>query len=51
VPIEKIVEREKNQIPDEEKIKMADFVIYNDEKHALIPQVSNLLKQLDLKKK
>jgi dephospho-CoA kinase len=46
VPIEKIKEREKNQIPDEEKLKMADFVIYNDEKHALIPQVSNLLKQL-----
>ena len=46
VPIEKIKEREKNQIPDEEKLKMADFIIYNDEKHALIPQVSNLLKQL-----
>jgi dephospho-CoA kinase len=46
VPKEKIKEREKNQISDEEKLKMADFVIYNDEKHALIPQVSNLLKQL-----
>lgn len=51
VPIKKIHEREKNQIPDEKKIKKADFVIYNDEKHALIPQVSHLLKQLDQSKK
>jgi len=51
VTIEKIIEREKNQIPDEEKIKIADFVIYNDEKHALILQVSTLLNQLDFKKK
>ncbi len=27
------------QIPEEEKLKLADFVIYNDEEHPLIPQV------------
>lgn len=31
--------RMKNQLPEEEKVKLADFVIVNDEQHALIPQV------------
>jgi dephospho-CoA kinase len=35
--------RIKNQWPDEEKIKRADYIIYNDEHHALIPQVSKLI--------
>lgn len=43
IPIEKIKEREKNQIPNEIKIKMSDFVIYNDDKHSLIAQISDLL--------
>lgn len=30
------------QIPEEEKLKLADFVIYNDEEHPLIPQVLTL---------
>lgn len=30
------------QMPDEEKIKLADFVIYNDGEQALIPQVWNI---------
>ncbi len=30
------------QMPQEEKLKFADFVIYNDEKHSLIEQVWNL---------
>jgi dephospho-CoA kinase len=28
-----------SQMPEEEKLKFADFIIHNDEKHALIPQV------------
>ncbi|MCS6794497.1 MAG: dephospho-CoA kinase [Raineya sp.] len=30
------------QLPETEKLKFADFVIYNDEKHSLIEQVWNL---------
>jgi len=30
------------QLPEEEKVKLSDFVIYNDEEHPLIPQVLNL---------
>jgi dephospho-CoA kinase len=41
--------RMQNQIPDEEKIKMADFVIYNDDQHMLIPQVLGLHKQFSTK--
>lgn len=48
--LERVMKRDKNnkaavearmdkQMPDEEKIKRADYVIYNDEKQALIPQV------------
>jgi dephospho-CoA kinase len=33
------------QIPEEEKLKLADFVIYNDEEHPLIPQVLALHQQ------
>jgi dephospho-CoA kinase len=33
------------QIPEEEKLQLADFVIYNDEQHPLIPQVLALHKQ------
>ncbi len=28
-----------NQLPDEEKVKLANFLILNDEKHLLIPQI------------
>jgi dephospho-CoA kinase len=31
-----------NQLSDEEKKKRADFVIYNDDEHMLIPQVIQL---------
>lgn len=31
--------RIKNQLPEEEKVKLADFTIKNDGQHALIPQV------------
>ncbi len=33
------------QLPEEEKIHRADFVIYNDENHLVIPQVLNLHEQ------
>jgi len=36
---EEITARMKNQMRDEDKIKLADFVIYNDNRHALIKQV------------
>jgi dephospho-CoA kinase len=34
------------QWDDEDKIKRADFVLYNDEKHLLIPQVLSLHQQI-----
>jgi dephospho-CoA kinase len=42
---EDVYMRMQHQIPDEEKIKMADFVIYNDDQHMLIPQVLELHQQ------
>ncbi|GIV33092.1 MAG: dephospho-CoA kinase [Chitinophagales bacterium] len=36
---EQVIARMRNQMPDEEKVKMADFVIYNDMRHSLIKQV------------
>lgn len=32
----------KNQLPEEEKAKRADFIIYNDDQHMIIPQVLQL---------
>ena len=34
-----IWQRMQHQIPDEEKMKRADYVIYNDDKQPLIPQI------------
>ncbi len=42
---EDVLRRMKFQITEEEKLKMTDFVIYNDEEHMLIPQVLALHKQ------
>ncbi|MFA6701817.1 MAG: dephospho-CoA kinase [Dysgonamonadaceae bacterium] len=41
-----IAERAKKQLPEEEKINLSDFVIYNDNTHSLIEQVSTLLNTL-----
>ena len=41
--VEKIIE---NQMSDEERIKKSDFVITNDEKEMLIPQVLSIHDQL-----
>jgi len=43
---EKIEERMRHQFPDEEKAKLSDFVIFNDEKYSLIRQVSDLISQI-----
>lgn len=38
-----------SQLPDEEKRKMADFVIVNDESSLLVPQINELIKELQKK--
>ena len=43
---QEILNRMKFQLSDEEKIKKADFVIYNDEQQLLIPQVLKIHKEL-----
>ena len=47
---EEVEARMNQQMPDEEKIKLADFVIYNDGKQALIPQVMKIHNSLTNKK-
>lgn len=42
-----IEKRINNQMSDEDKKELSDFVIYNDEKHLLIPQVVALIDQLN----
>ena len=46
---EKVIERMKNQMPDEEKNKLADFIIVNDGNQLLIPQVIEIDKKLKSK--
>ncbi|MDU1890703.1 MAG: dephospho-CoA kinase [Dysgonomonas sp.] len=46
---DKILERINNQMPDEEKAKLSDFVIVNDNKHSLIEQVLDIINQLKVK--
>lgn len=41
-----VLARMNKQMPDEEKIKLADFTIINDGKTALLPQILNLHQQL-----
>ena len=43
---EKVMERMKNQMPEEKKNKLADFVIVNDGDQLLIPQVIEIDKKL-----
>ena len=43
---EAIVDRMNRQMNEEEKMKLCDFVLYNDEQQLLIPQVLNLHQQL-----
>lgn len=37
-----ILSRMNNQLPDEQKIPLADFVIYNDQQRLIIPQVLDI---------
>lgn len=46
IPYEKVLERIQNQMSDEEKIKLSDFVIVNDGTCSLIEQVLNIIEQL-----
>ncbi|HEX3009932.1 MAG TPA: dephospho-CoA kinase [Bacteroidales bacterium] len=39
---EEVLSRMKNQMTDEEKMKLSDYIIYNDEEHSLIRQVVSL---------
>ena len=43
---DKVIARMKHQMPEEEKIKLSDYVIYNDDKHSLIKQTDDLLDYL-----
>lgn len=47
VSYEKVLERIQNQMPDEEKVKLSDFVIVNDGAGSLIEQVQNVIQQLN----
>lgn len=44
--VTQIEARMNKQMPEEEKVKRADFVIYNDEKQLLIPQVMAIHEEL-----
>jgi len=46
VPREAVLARIRRQWPEEEKVKRSDFVIVNDNKHLLIPQVLAIHEQL-----
>ena len=43
---EEIIQRISNQMPDEQKKELSDYVIYNDDIHALLPQIQDLLSDL-----
>ena len=46
VPAEKVLARIKNQMNEEDKMALCDFVIKNDEEHSLLEQVISLHKKL-----
>lgn len=43
-----VKERMNKQLPEEEKIKYADFIIYNDNRHSLIRQIDDFLSSISL---
>lgn len=45
---EEVLDRIARQLPEEEKIKRADFILYNDEIHPLLPQVVSLHQKIML---
>lgn len=46
---ESVLSRVKNQMPEEEKLKLTDFIIENDGKHSLIWQILDLNKKFEEK--
>ena len=48
---EKVRDRIKNQMDDSEKVYRADFVVNNDGTQALLPQITNIIQQLNSKNK
>ncbi|MBP6664395.1 MAG: dephospho-CoA kinase, partial [Chitinophagales bacterium] len=44
--VEQVKARIAAQMPDEEKIRLSDFVIYNNEQQMLIPQVMHIHEQI-----
>lgn len=44
--LESVLSRINNQMEDEEKIKFSDYVIVNDNRHLIIPQVLEIYKQI-----
>jgi dephospho-CoA kinase len=44
-----VMQKINNQMPEEEKLKLARYIIYNDEQHSLIEQVLHLYKKLSHK--
>lgn len=47
---ETVLARIKNQMPDEEKAKLSDFVVVNDNSSSLIEQILNILAELNFNK-
>lgn len=50
---EEITARMKNQMSEEQKAELSDFIIYNDSKHRLIPQalaIHHILMEMDKKR-
>ena len=45
-PAEAIRQRIARQMKDEEKCKLADFTLYNDDNHPLLPQILDILANL-----
>lgn len=44
---EKVLERISNQLSDQEKIKRSDYIIINDDRKPVIPQVPKILEKLN----
>ena len=43
---EEILNRMSNQFPDEDKCKRSDFIIYNDNNKAIVPQIEEIFEQI-----
>lgn len=46
ISLEKVMERMNNQDADENKLRKADYILYNDEKQSVIKQIEYLLKNI-----